>query len=82
MRDHHSTHRSGDASLDDDKVTAGDTVLENESLGESGGIALETLDGEGVQSGDGLGEDVAGTGDAARELSATSQDDDAQTRRF
>lgn len=62
------THRSGDTGLDDDKVTAGDAVLEDKSLGESSGIALQTLDGEGVQSGNGLGEDVAGTGDAAGEL--------------
>lgn len=66
------THRSGDTGLDDDKVTAGDAVLEDKSLGESRGIALETLDGKGVQTGDGLGEDVAGTGDAAGRIGIVS----------
>lgn len=54
-----------DTRLDDDEIGAGDAVLELESLSHGVGVALQTLDGLVVEAGDGLGEDVAGTGDAA-----------------
>lgn len=54
-----------DTGLDNDKVGTGDAVLEDKRLGHGLGVTVDAGDSLGVEAVDGLGEDVAGAGDAA-----------------